>query len=298
MLVFMVLGRGSTRCALRPHRRDRRRRSCTPRSEMRAQLHVMAWNAAEPRGREAVAPPRLHLGSAGSTSRRGFDRRSCPAPPTASPRALLRRRLLCGVRLVAARSKRRCSSQLAWVGDVPRWASERILESARKKPVEPEVSGHDAHRVDASATDAMRASVNLPTADMCAFGLDLLRSQPVLAEAVYSPVLTLAFEAAGQATPCAFESIWSLVIYFDELSPGNALRPDHRRARSWGCMCCRTPRLGSPLVWCGGLSTMMCSADGPTFFAIYFEQCLWGHKASRRVACSSSWVHRASCSFG
>lgn len=72
--------------------------------------------------------------------------------------------------------------------------------------------------------------MKLPTVGGGVFEWHYLRPQAVLAEAVRnSPGLSDAFEAARQAKPCTPQSPWSLVVYFDELTPGNALRPDNKR---------------------------------------------------------------------
>ncbi len=44
-----------------------------------------------------------------------------------------------------------------------------------------------------------------------------------------SSALAAAFKEALRDHPNTYNSPWSMVVYFDELTPGNVLRPDNRR---------------------------------------------------------------------
>lgn len=127
-------------------------------------------------------------------------------------------------------SKRQRLSEVAGLGGVSDRSLALILENVRRNPIEGEVSRHALNRASSSSVADVRTTLRLPKTTGGTFEWHILQPQNVLQKLVgASSGLKAAFEEAWSAQPCSFDRPWSLVMYFDELTPGNVLRPDNKR---------------------------------------------------------------------
>lgn len=127
-------------------------------------------------------------------------------------------------------AKRQKLSALSGLGGVSDAALARILQSLHAEPLDGNISRQAINRASGSSIADARATIRLPTDDGGVFEWTYLQAHVVLTEAVRSSQgLTTAVEEAWARRPCSFEEPWSLVMYFDELTPGNVLRPQNNR---------------------------------------------------------------------
>jgi hypothetical protein len=129
-----------------------------------------------------------------------------------------------------AAAKRRRLQDLIGIGGVSDNALTDILGKLRQTPIEGPVCRQACNR---AAQDSIRDSVesdDLPLVDGGSFSWKYLSPQRLLRKYIdRSPALASEFRQALRTHPNTCETPWSMILYFDEVTPGNVLRPDNKR---------------------------------------------------------------------
>jgi len=127
-------------------------------------------------------------------------------------------------------TKRRRLQELAGIGGVSDSALSTTLARLRANPISEPVSRLDVNRACSDSVANLLGFVDLPLASGGMFKWPLLRPDLLLQHTVRSsPAFARAFTEALRTCPSTSENPWSLMVFFDELTPGNVLRPDNRR---------------------------------------------------------------------
>ena len=129
-----------------------------------------------------------------------------------------------------AAAKRRRLQELLGLGGVSDQALSDILERLRAEPVEGNVSRHTCNRAARDSIEDVKETTQLPLVKGGQVKWTYLNPQKLLNKCIgRSPMLASGYEAALQDHPNSSESPWGLIVYFDELTPGNVLRLDNKR---------------------------------------------------------------------
>ena len=129
-----------------------------------------------------------------------------------------------------ATNKRRRLQDLIGLGGVSDNALAAILENLRQEPIEESVSRKDCNRAARDSLRGMLLQTQLPCKTGGTFTWSYLDPQRLLRKCIdQSPQLAEAYGEALRNHPCGPEAPWSMILYFDELTPGNVLRPDNHR---------------------------------------------------------------------
>ncbi len=143
-------------------------------------------------------------------------------------------------------AKRQRLQELIGLGGVSDAALTEILEHIRRQPVEARIFRKDCSKTARGSIQDLLQSIDLPLKSGGVFSWQFLNPQRLLRKCVdQNSELAAAFKDALRKHPNNFETPWSLTLYFDELTPGNVLRPDNRRKlmavymsfRELGCHC-------------------------------------------------------------
>ena len=138
--------------------------------------------------------------------------------------------LFLAITMAMAAAKRRRLQELIGIGGVSDSALSQILESLRKNPIEEAISRQACNKAALASISGCLQKLSLPLVKGGEWVWHYLLPQAVLQKSLAeSSSVAEVYRNALLKRPSSSESPWSLIIYFDELTLGNALRPDNRR---------------------------------------------------------------------
>ena len=105
-----------------------------------------------------------------------------------------------------------------------------IIENLQRDAIEGPVSRHDCHKAALRSIRGQDRTLSLPLVNGGSWQWHYLSPQSVLKQMLEgSPAVADAYRQVLALRPNTHQSPWKMIWYFDELTPGNALRPDNRR---------------------------------------------------------------------
>ena len=132
--------------------------------------------------------------------------------------------------MALAAVKRRRLQELVGIGGVSDSALARILENLRQNAIQAPVSRQACNRASLAAIRDVEHKLAIPLVKGGTWDWHILLFHQVLRKSLATmPAVAAAFRSALRRRPSNPVSPWRLVCYFDELTPGQALRPDNKR---------------------------------------------------------------------
>ena len=127
-------------------------------------------------------------------------------------------------------SKRRRLQELVGIKGVSDAALSAILQEVRREPVEGDASRRVCNTAARAAIRDVEVCVDLPLIKGGTAKWTFLHPLRLLRKCLdESPQLRSAYKSALLERPNSMASPWGLILYFDELVPGNVLRLDNKR---------------------------------------------------------------------
>jgi len=127
-------------------------------------------------------------------------------------------------------AKRRRLSELVGIAGISDSGLALIIENLQRDGIEEPVSRHDCHK---AALDSIRSSdrkISLPLVKGGTWEWHYLLPQTIVKESVEgNRAVAEAYREVLARRPNSMESPWHMIWYFDELTPGNVIRPDNKR---------------------------------------------------------------------
>ena len=126
--------------------------------------------------------------------------------------------------------KRRRLQELIGVGGVSDSALAKILANLRAKPIQEKVSRQDCSRAVQDGCRDLLVSVQVPLASGGEVTWKFLSPQRLVQKCLgRSAGVAAIYREALRRHPNSSDRPWGMALYFDELTPGNVLRPDNKR---------------------------------------------------------------------
>lgn len=126
--------------------------------------------------------------------------------------------------------KRKRLQELVSLGGVSDATLTSILESLSERPVPGGASRFQVERASVDVIKDMVVEVQLPTVSGAPFKWEFLSPQLLLQRALgEGGALADLFERRLTSVRPSPEAPWDLILYYDEITPGNVLRPDNKR---------------------------------------------------------------------
>ena len=105
-----------------------------------------------------------------------------------------------------------------------------IIQNLQRDAIEVPVSRHDCHKAALKSVHGLHRTLSLPLVNGGSWRWHFLSPQSVLKHILEgSPAVADAYRQVLALRPNTQQAPWKMIWYFDEITPGNALRPDNRR---------------------------------------------------------------------